>query len=245
MKLKLYNPQPIDVIIVTQKFGENALPIYQQWGLLGHNGLDCVAGDGTPVLASHDGVVTFAGDDGSGGLGVVIRTKEQFEDINGRLSFWKTIYWHLKSGSICVHPHDEVRAGQQIGGADNTGASSGTHLHFGLKPVAQGENDWTWDNIEQNNGYRGAVDATPYMTGTQAPQIKHIFLFDIKLGDEGEEVKQLQTTLQSLGFFTYQGPKGFYGNITVKAVQDFAHSKGLLITGKKVGPQVRKLLNSG
>jgi hypothetical protein len=34
-----------------------------------------------------------------------------------------------------------------------------------LKPVYQGEQPWQWDNVEQENGYRGAVDPAPYFVG--------------------------------------------------------------------------------
>lgn len=78
MKLKLYNPLKNNII--TQGFGENPQmysdPKYG--GIKGHNGIDYWATDGTPVYASHDGRVTFAGYDGAGGLGVVIRTNEEY-----------------------------------------------------------------------------------------------------------------------------------------------------------------------
>ena len=167
-KLKLY--YPLERIFVTQNFGECMASVcqgYKDMGLKGHNGIDYIAKDGTPVYASHDGTVVFAGEDGTAGLGVVIRTDEEVEFLD-RTAYAKTIYWHLKVGSICVHAGSKVKVGDKIGEADNTGFSTGSHLHFGLKPVYKGENDWTWTNAEQENGYKGAVDPNPYFTGATA-----------------------------------------------------------------------------
>ena len=59
----------------------------------------------------------------------------------------------------------KVNNGDLIGYADNTGASTGSHLHYGLKPVAKGEGWGTYYNLEQKNGYNGAVDPQPYFDG--------------------------------------------------------------------------------
>lgn len=156
-KLELF--YPIYPMVITQGFGENAVPFYKKMGMLGHNGIDFWALTNTPIRAAHDGVVTFAGEDGSAGLGIVIRTNMPFE-YNASSAYFKTIYWHLKS--FAVKANTPVLAGDIIGYADNTGMSTGSHLHFGIKPVAQGEQDWAWYNIEQNNGYFGAINPTPY-----------------------------------------------------------------------------------
>lgn len=170
MKLPLCYPLNLPFGI-TQKFGENQLAVYKdQLGLQGHNGIDMSAKNGTPVYAMHDGIVTFAGTDGSGGLGVVIRTTEKF-DYDGGNAFIKSIYWHLKTGSIIVKPDELVKAGQKIGEADNTGLSTGDHLHIGIKPIYQGEQAWQWFNQEQTNGYNGAIDPNPYFNGTYPKDI--------------------------------------------------------------------------
>lgn len=214
-KFSFQNPRLLPLFI-TQGFGEN-VEYYKQIGLKnGHNGIDLVANDGDLIIAAHDGIVTFAGEDGSAGLGVVIRTNEQFLDINGRPSFWKSIYWHLQTGSICVHASQQVRRGEIIGRADNTGFSTGSHLHFSIKPVQQGEADWKWDNVEQGNGYNGAVDPMPYYV--------HRFDTDMKMGDKNEEVKRLQERLAELGYFKHE-PTGFYGKLTAYAVYQFQIDK--------------------
>src|SRR3990167_6624757 len=169
---ELYLYKSLHPFTISQGFGQNLSPLYVKWGLLGHNGLDCIRGyikgkyfeiEGANVRAAHAGKVTYAGLDSTGGYGVVVQTTEQFLDKKGVPHYWKTIYWHLQP-NIKVRVGQIVKIGDILASADNTGASNGSHLHFGLKPIAQGEDEWTWDNVEQNNGYRGAVDPLPYMS---------------------------------------------------------------------------------
>ena len=124
-----------------------SLSFYQAIGLKGHGGIDVPSGLGTPVYASHDGVVFEAQDYGPAGIGVVIfNPQERF----------KTLYWHLKS--FTVKHGDPVKAGDLIGYVNNTGYSSGNHLHFGLKRT-----DNLGNTINFDNGYRGSIDPLPYL----------------------------------------------------------------------------------
>lgn len=164
MKLELFFP--LKPFFITQRFGENP-QLYASLGIAGHNGLDCVASHGQPVRAAHDGVVSFAGDDGKGGWGVVIRTNEP-RDYQGSAAYFKTIYWHLVA-NIPVKAGQQVKCGDVIGYADSTGFSTGDHLHFGLKPLTQGENA-IFDNLEQKNGYNGAIDPFPFLSTMSAEE---------------------------------------------------------------------------
>jgi murein DD-endopeptidase MepM/ murein hydrolase activator NlpD len=163
--LRLYYPcKPLGI---NQRFGENQNAIYRNLGMKGHNGWDFYAPDGTPVRAAHEGTITYAGEDGSNGLLVVIRTDKEY-DYKGGTAYYKTLYGHLKRGSLRVTAGQTVKTGDVIALADNTGASTGSHLHFGLKPVLPGEADWQWWNVEQSNGYNGAIDPAPFWTGLHA-----------------------------------------------------------------------------
>jgi len=164
MKIKLF--YPTKPWRVNQPFG-NVSPMYTNLGLKGHNGIDAYCVDAQPIRASHDGIVVFTGEDGSGGLGVVIRSTEQF-DYGQTQSFYKTIYWHLKPSTFRVKPGQAVKTGEILALADNTGMSTGTHLHFGLKPVYKGEQDWEWWNAEQDNGFKGSIDPQSFFTGIYA-----------------------------------------------------------------------------
>lgn len=172
MKLEIWFPT--DNFWYGQGFGkENTsptlLPLYESYGLIGHNGLDVFASDGQIIRAAHNGTVTYAGEDGSSGLIVVIRTNEAFE-YESQEVYFKTVYAHLQKDSIRVRINQAVKVGDVIALADNTGASTGSHLHFGLKPQKQGEADWQWDNLLQENGYRGAIDPVPYFNNKHAKE---------------------------------------------------------------------------
>lgn len=154
-----------------QLFG-NPAQMYSNLGLAGHNGIDFYATHGQPVYAAHDGTC-YPEIDSSGGNGVVIRTIESYP-YNGLIVHFKTIYWHLMKADAVVKTGQVVKAGDLIGYADNTGLSTGDHLHFGLKPQAWNEEDWTWSNTDQSNGYLGAIDPLPYFNGFYAQDAKNV-----------------------------------------------------------------------
>lgn len=164
---------PIKPWYINQKFGDNQNSLYKGLGMKGHNGLDLAAIDGQIIRAAHEGEVVFTGEDGSGGLGVVIRSLEEF-DYNNELSYFKSIYWHCKKGSFKIRPGDKVVAGDPIAEADNTGTSTATHLHFGIKPVIKGEQDWEWMNLNSDNGYKGAIDPESFFNGYFAEDQKFV-----------------------------------------------------------------------
>lgn len=156
-------------------------------------------------------------------------------------TYAKTIYCHLKRGSLKVTAGDSVKAGQVIALADNTGLSTGSHLHFGLKPIYKGEAEWQWENLENENGFRGAINPTPYFE-TKVVTFKN----QIKLGQSGEDVVTLQAFLIRNGLLKMplNTPLGYYGPLTAKAVKDYQVSKGIQHNnGIQVGPATLQALN--
>src|SRR3990167_3745694 len=213
---------PLKIFRINQKFG-NVMPYYTSVGLKGHNGIDFYAMNSMPVFATHDGVVTFAGEEGkNGGWGIVIRTTEKFDD-----NYYKSIYWHLLPAGLKVTGGQKVKAGDIIALSNNSGYSSGPHLHFALKPIAKGENDWDWNNSRQNNGYFGAVDPYPFF---ETLPLK--FTQALKLGSQGDEVKQLQS------FFLNVWADGKFGPITQAALKSWQSRSGLVPDGI-IGPKSR------
>ena len=90
-----------------------------------HNGIDIVPSpcNNNEILAFTDGVVTSVQKTGvQYGTGCYVRLKHN----NGLY----TLYYHLKSGSVCVNVGDKVRKGQKLGIIGTTGQSTGIHLHF-------------------------------------------------------------------------------------------------------------------
>jgi len=167
--VKLELKSPVLHYYVNQGFGDNP-KTYAQFGIKGHNGIDLHADHGDPVYASTDGMAYYEMDDNQG-EGFIVITNDPVDFLDGTTAHAKTIYWHLCS----VHdpqfkpvlPTDgkgyPVKTGDLIGYADNTGFSTGTHLHWGLKPVMPGEDPAVFYNFAQNNGYAGAIDPTPYL----------------------------------------------------------------------------------
>jgi murein DD-endopeptidase MepM/ murein hydrolase activator NlpD len=88
----------------------------------GHQAIDVSAAEGSAVIASDTGTVTWAGWNvyGYGNLIVV-------NHGNG----YETYYAHLSS--IAVVPGQIVYQGNYIGASGNTGRSSGPHLHFEIR----------------------------------------------------------------------------------------------------------------
>jgi peptidoglycan DL-endopeptidase LytE len=64
---------------------------------------------------------------------------------------------------------------------------------------------------------------------SQASQPKETIYLTI--GSMGEQVKQVQTKLKQLGYFTYPNITGYYGSITADAVKQFQKSVQLSATG--------------
>ena len=134
---------PLRYVIITQKFGQNraCVPVmggkvipcdgtnppngYRSlYGAKGHTGIDMRAGHGTEVYAAQRGRVVHIDTDRRSGLDVRIE-----HTIGGQK--YRTIYEHLLGYQPKVG--DWVETGQLIGWADNTGYSSGDHLHFQLE----------------------------------------------------------------------------------------------------------------
>ncbi len=88
-----------------------------------HEGVDIVAGRGTPLLAVMDGRITSTGDRGLGGKQVWLRDAV----------FKKSVYYaHLDS--IAARDGQTIKRGDTLGFVGNTGNAITTipHLHFGV-----------------------------------------------------------------------------------------------------------------
>ena len=93
-----------------------------------HEGLDLTPGAGTPVVSIANGVVVDAGNP-SGSLGVFVVVAHT---IDGKEL--TSTYGHLQYGSLTVGVGDTVSVGEILGRVGNTGTSTGSHLHFEIRP---------------------------------------------------------------------------------------------------------------
>jgi len=216
--MKLILKHPTKKVQINQGFGDKTdptmLPKYIAIGLKGHNGLDYQAPEGTPIMAMHDGTVTYAGLDGSNGNLIVIMTDRMFDYKDGE-AFAKTYYGHLQTGSFKVTAGTKVKCGDVIACAGNTGMSFGAHLHMGLKWVRQGEQPYIWYNLDNADGYNGASDPTPYL-----PPVEE-FQSTIKFGDESYDVEKLQAFLIRNKYMQPVSKLGYFGEKTREAVLKF------------------------
>ena len=86
-----------------------------------HKGIDMAADTGTPIYASADGTVRYAGSEP--GFGLYIKLSH-----DGGV---QTLYGHCSQ--LLVKKGEKVKAGQIIALVGNTGRSSGSHLHFEVR----------------------------------------------------------------------------------------------------------------
>lgn len=103
----------------TSGFGRRVDPINGRGRM--HNGQDLAGKRGTPILATADGTVIFAGR--QSGYGNVVKIRHAFG--------YETVYAHMNS--IKVKVGQSVSRGDQIGGMGNTGRSTGVHLHYEIR----------------------------------------------------------------------------------------------------------------
>lgn len=109
---------PLDKMQVTSRYGMRHHPIYRKD--MPHNGIDFGVPTGTKVYAIMDGIVERIGYDSRSGNFVVIDHGE-----------YSVSYCHLSK--ILVAKGEKVKAGQTTCLVGNTGKSTGSHLHLGLR----------------------------------------------------------------------------------------------------------------
>ena len=149
--MKYFYP-PLVKMRETQPFGVDWIGggFYTKFGLKGHNGWDGKAYNGDDLFACFSGKAYTSS---SPGYGNDLRIR------NDELGLEAT-YGHLKS--FDVKNGEEVEEGQLVGRADNTGMSTGPHLHFGLRRYYMGTDGSGPYWIARDNGYKGAIDPKPF-----------------------------------------------------------------------------------
>ena len=133
--------QPIsnkDLTRIASGFGYRIDPIYKTIKI--HPGVDFAAPRGTPIYATGDGVVIFAGNNHDGyGNHVIINNGYGYE----------TLFGHMYK--IKVHDHEKVKRGEVIGWVGDSGKSTGPHCHYEVIK----------DGVKVNPAYYFYNDLTP------------------------------------------------------------------------------------
>ena len=116
---KAFLRSPVEFSRISSRFTNKRWhPVLSQWR--SHKGVDYAAKRGTPVRASGDGKVIFAGTKGGYGRLIVIRH-------GGR---YTTAYGHLNGYARGVRSGKKVKQGQIIGYVGSSGLATGPHLHY-------------------------------------------------------------------------------------------------------------------
>jgi len=152
---------------ISQYFGENP-QIYRKWNLKGHNGVDFACPNGTPVYASISGKVTEIANDEDGYGKYVKCENDRFGCLVAHLGQWE------------VSNGNEVIEGETcLGLSDDTGFSTGPHLHWAVFPKPR----------NHNNGYNGYEDPLKFLEGGED---------DMSLKDEVARLEKEVSRLKDL-----------------------------------------------
>lgn len=103
---------------ISSTFGGRRHPVHG--GFRQHKGVDYAAPSGTPIHATADGVIKFAGWQRGYGNTIII---EHHSGIS-------TLYAHQKGFAKGIKPGTKVSQGTHIGYVGSTGWSTGPHLHY-------------------------------------------------------------------------------------------------------------------
>lgn len=143
--------RPIEPFELTQGFGENPQS-YARFGLKGHNGWDFKTKfPDTPkgqryILASWLSKFYGQGNEGNDGYGL------NFEVIVQLYNIYKLTYAHCLS----IENFQTKNEGETMGISDNTGNSTGSHLHLTVKRGSLQNGKFISENY--NNDYFGAIE---------------------------------------------------------------------------------------
>ncbi|MEO8303778.1 MAG: peptidoglycan DD-metalloendopeptidase family protein [Betaproteobacteria bacterium] len=129
---KAFLRSPMELSRVTSGFsGARFHPILQAWRA--HKGVDYAAPAGTPVRATGDARVVFAGT--KGGYGNVIELRHH--------GVFSTLYAHLSRFAPQVKAGAHVAQGDVIGYVGQTGWATGPHLHYEFRVAGDQRNPLT------------------------------------------------------------------------------------------------------
>ena len=109
---------PVESARISSTFGMREHPVLGFVKM--HKGIDFAAPIGTPIYASGNGLIEFAGMKGPNGNFVKIKHD------NG----WETLYLHMSAYGEGITQGARVHQGQKVGAIGTTGRSTGPHLHY-------------------------------------------------------------------------------------------------------------------
>ncbi len=119
---KAFLKAPLDFSRISSGFSHARFhPVLKKWRA--HKGIDYAAPTGTPVKATADGTVTFAGTQSGYGKLIILKHGDPYE----------TAYGHLSGFAKNLSKGTRVKQGDIIGYVGMTGMATGPHLHYELR----------------------------------------------------------------------------------------------------------------
>ena len=183
--------RPIEPFELTQGFGVNP-DLYKRFGLKGHNGWDLKTKfNDTPkgfryILSSWKSTLYIQGNQGNDGYG------KYFDVIVSLNNTYKLTYAHC----LTIYPFSIKQEGEVIAISDNTGNSTGSHLHLTVKRGKLTNGKFVSDN--NNNDYFGAIN----------PQEFFDELRNFKLGKPKDDVFEVIAVSKILAITEGSGSDG-------------------------------------
>ena len=170
---------PIQYHGITSKFGYRTHPLSHKKEF--HRGDDMKAKLHTPVYATADALVEWAGMHRSSGFGRLII----LEHVYG----FKSYYGHLNK--IVIKSGQFVKKGDLIGYTGNSGLSNGPHLHYEIRFIHRALNPyyfikWTQQNYdeifkkEKKVPWQSLIMATTLLKVTKRTQTRQLSQLELK-----------------------------------------------------------------
>lgn len=116
---KAFLRTPVEFTRISSRFSKaRKHPVLNK--IRAHRGVDYAAGHGTPIRATGDARVAFAGTKGGYGRTIVL-------EHNGK---YRTLYAHMSRFARGLRQGSRVRQGDTIGYVGASGLATGPHLHY-------------------------------------------------------------------------------------------------------------------
>ena len=106
---------------ISSRFGLRRSPFTGAWEM--HEGLDIISPQGTPIIATADGVIVKTETDRFLGNHVMIKHNSKFS----------TLYGHLDQFEPNAYLGAKVKRGEVIGYMGRTGRATGVHVHYEVR----------------------------------------------------------------------------------------------------------------
>jgi len=172
------NGSPVEYKGITSKFGYRQHPTLKRKEF--HRGLDMKAKMKTPVYATADGIVEWAGFHKKSGFGNLVILQHNYG--------FRTYFGHLNK--VVIKSGKFVRKGDLIAYTGNSGMSSGPHLHYEIRFIQRAINPfefvkWSITNYknifekEKNIPWQSLIIATAHIKvqkPTQTQPLSHLVL---------------------------------------------------------------------